>query len=113
MHKSNPTLSATKHNVFFFFLISFGGSLISLHDDIILHSLHDDIILQADVKDAVQTSLMYSLMYDPKLSMLAPSYAYAPDTEQSPVPEDGDLWAGQFEWDQSFAAYVSIHNLEP
>ncbi len=29
-----------------------------------------------DVKDAVQTSLMWSLMYDPKLSLLAPSYSY-------------------------------------
>ena len=28
-----------------------------------------------EVKDAVQTSLMWSLMYDPKLSLLAPSYA--------------------------------------
>jgi hypothetical protein len=28
----------------------------------------------ADVKDAVQTSLMWSLMYDPELSFLAPSY---------------------------------------
>lgn len=60
----------------------------------------------ADVKDAVQTSLMWSLMYDPKLSMLAPSYAYAPGTEQSPNPLDGDIWAGQFEWDQAFAAYM-------
>jgi hypothetical protein len=60
----------------------------------------------SDVKDAVQTSLMWSVMYDPKLSMLAPSYAYAPGSEESPNPTDGDLWAGQFEWDQSFAAYM-------
>lgn len=30
-----------------------------------------------DVKDAVQTSLMWSLMYDPKRSLFAPSYAYS------------------------------------
>jgi hypothetical protein len=34
----------------------------------------------SDVKDAVQTSLMWSIMYDPKLSMLAPSYSYVPGT---------------------------------
>lgn len=60
----------------------------------------------SDVKDAVQTSLMWSVMWDPKLSFLAPSYMYAPGTEQNPNALDGDLWAGQFEWDQSFAAYM-------
>lgn len=60
----------------------------------------------ADVKDAVQTSLMWSVMYDPKLSLLAPSYAYSPGSEANPNARDGSLWAGQFEWDQSFAAYM-------
>lgn len=45
-------------------------------------------------------------MWDPKLSFLAPSYAYAPGSEQNPNALDGELWAGQFEWDQSFAAYM-------
>jgi hypothetical protein len=30
----------------------------------------------ADVKDAVQTSLMWSLVYDPKQSLVAPSYGF-------------------------------------
>ena len=37
---------------------------------------------------------------------ITPSYAYARGSEESPNPIDGDIWAGQFEWDQAFAAYM-------
>lgn len=67
----------------------------------------------ADVKDAVQTSLMWSLVYDPKQSLVAPSYGYAvgdggPSGPTSTV--DGDTADNTFVWDQSFVPPPDHHN---
>ena len=63
----------------------------------------------ADVKDAVQTSLMWSLVYDPKQSLVAPSYGFTgggDDFEPSTTTVDGDTADNMFEWDQSFCGYM-------
>ena len=61
-----------------------------------------------DVKDAVQTSLMWSLVYDPKQSLIAPSYGFTGDGdfEPSTTTVDGDVAEVIFEWDQSFVGYM-------
>ena len=63
----------------------------------------------ANVKDAVQTSLMWSLVYDPKQSLVAPSYGYnvgdgGPSGPTATV--DGDTAVNTFVWDQSFVGYM-------
>ena len=63
----------------------------------------------ADVKDAVQTSLMWSLVYDPKQSLVAPSYGFTNDGDfepSTPISYDGDTADNIFEWDQSFCGYM-------
>lgn len=63
----------------------------------------------ADVKDAVQTSLMWSLVYDPKQSLVAPSYGYSIGSSGPSGPTgtvDGDTAVNTFVWDQSFVGYM-------
>jgi len=57
----------------------------------------------AEVKDAMQTSLMWSFIYDPKEGLVAPvtrNWAFSPRTV------DGDQSEGLFCWDGSFASYM-------
>ena len=63
-----------------------------------------------EVKDAVQTSLMWSIILDPKEGLVAPvtrNWGFGPATV------DGDTAAGLFCWDGSFASYMfSLDALE-
>ena len=60
------------------------------------------------VKDAVQTSLMWSLVYDPKQSLVAPSYGFTGDKdfEPSTTTVDGDTADNIFEWDQCVHTHI-------
>ena len=57
-----------------------------------------------EVKDAMQTSLMWSFMFDPKEGLVAPvtrNWGFGAANQ-----EDGDQTEGLFCWDGSFASYM-------
>ena len=64
----------------------------------------------ADVKDAVQTVLAWSFMYDPKEGLVAPMYQYTSSCATggcfSNPSINGDTTTGLFCWDGSFASYM-------
>lgn len=61
----------------------------------------------APVKDAIQTVLAWSFMYDPKEGLVAPEYWWVPEKGGfAHASIDGDTSEGLFCWDGSFASYM-------
>jgi hypothetical protein len=61
----------------------------------------------APVKDAIQTVLAWSFMYDPKEGLVAPEYFWEPQKGGfAHASIDGDTSEGLFCWDGSFASYM-------
>lgn len=61
----------------------------------------------APIKDAMQTVLAWSFMYDPKEGMVAPEYFWVPQKGGfAHASIDGDTSEGLFCWDGSFASYM-------
>eukprot|EP00041_Stephanoeca_diplocostata_P022284 m.529731 g.529731 ORF g.529731 m.529731 type:complete len:1108 (+) comp22020_c0_seq2:118-3441(+) len=58
------------------------------------------------VKDAMQTVLMWSLMYDAKEGLVAPEFQYTSGSGFAHGTIDGDTTEGLFCWDGSFASYM-------
>jgi hypothetical protein len=61
-----------------------------------------------EVKDAVQTALMWSFMYDPKEGLVAPMFQFFKGDYTKSFSDtsiDGDTSIGLFCWDGSFASY--------
>lgn len=57
----------------------------------------------------MQTSLMWSLVYDAKQGLVAPSYGYTIGSRGPSGPTatvDGDTAVNTFVWDQSFVGYM-------
>lgn len=62
----------------------------------------------ADVKDAIQTALMWSFMYDPREGLVAPMFQFPKGDLYGGFSDpsiDGDTTEGLFCWDGSFASY--------
>lgn len=70
----------------------------------------------SEVKDAIQTALMWSFMYDPKEGLVAPMFQFTKgdyDKSFSDASIDGDTTIALFCWDGSFASYMlSLDALE-
>eukprot|EP00039_Didymoeca_costata_P032943 m.40010 g.40010 ORF g.40010 m.40010 type:complete len:1184 (+) comp9617_c0_seq4:174-3725(+) len=60
----------------------------------------------AEVKDAIQTVMMWSFMYDPREGYVAPEYQYSPGNGFATATPDGDTIENLFLWDGSFASYM-------
>ena len=62
----------------------------------------------SDVKDAVQTALMWSTMYSPSRGGLVPPSFGFTDNALAPTPRSEDAQGGEvlFEWDQSFVGFM-------
>jgi len=61
-----------------------------------------------EVKDAIQTVLMWSFTYDPKEGLVAPEFQYVAGSQGFADPSiDGDTTAALFCWDGSFASYMT------
>ena len=62
----------------------------------------------SDVKDAVQTALMWSTVYTPSRGgLVTPSFGFTTDA-LAPTPRSEDAQGGEvvFEWDQSFVGFM-------
>lgn len=69
-----------------------------------------------DVKDAIQTALMWSFMYDPREGLVAPMFQFQKGGLYSSFSDpsvDGDTTMALFCWDGTFASYqLSLDALE-